>query len=168
MNQARIPAWILSISLAVVAGCSDSSTPAPTTSPTTAPATTASTVPAAQQASAAKSMGLTFPAETRFAFYQRASEQSRMPGPDDAVNLKIELPAASLATFLAQPPLSTAKWSSDHSSMPNLPTSTDWQPSKAHKFRYQQFQLPKGQGLNVLIDDDNAETKVIYLFWFET
>ncbi len=76
--------------------------------------------------------------------------------------------AAALATLLAQPPLSSAKWMSSHPLITDVPKWPEWQPSKVKKFRFEQFQLPKGQALNVLIDDDRDDPKVVYLFWFET
>lgn len=112
-------------------------------------------------------MELTFPPETRFLLYHRASEDGGLPAPDDAVHLKIELPASALASFLAQAPLSSAKWTTTHSLIADVPQWPQWQPSKVQKFRFEQFDLPNGQSLNVLIDDDN-DTKVVYLFWFET
>ena len=113
-------------------------------------------------------MGLTFPLETRFLLYHRASEDGGLPRPDDAVHLKIELPASALACFLAQAPLSSAKWTSSRSLIGDVPKWPQWQPSKIQKFRFEQFQLPKGQTLNALIDDDREGPKVVYLFWFET
>lgn len=113
-------------------------------------------------------MGLSFPPETRFLLYHRASEGGGLPGPDDAVHLKIELPASALASFLAQAPLSSAKWTSSHPLIADMPKWPQWQPSKIQKFRFEQFQLPKGQALNILIDDDHEDPKVIYLVWFET
>lgn len=147
---------ILTLAIATLAGCSGSST-----------STVAPNVTAQQQASAAKSMGLTFPPEARFLLYHRASEDRGLPGPDDAVHLKIELPASAMPGFLAQAPLSSAQWRSSHSLI-DMPKWPQWQPSKIQKFRFEQFQLPKGQALNVLIDDDKDDPKVVYLFWFET
>jgi len=149
--------FLITLAIATVAGCSDSS------SPTVTP-----NVTAAQQASASRSMRLSFPPETRFLLYHRVSEDGGLPAPDDAVHLKIELPASSLAKLLAQAPLSSAKWTSTHPLLPDVPRWPQWQPSRIQKFRFGQFQLPKGQSLNVLIDDDREEPKVFYLFWFET
>jgi hypothetical protein len=50
----------------------------------------------------------------------------------------------------------------------DIPEWPQWQPSTIHKFRFEQFQLPKGQALNVLIDDDKQDPKVVSVFWFET
>jgi|GEM_PF-2763967 len=147
----------ITLAIATVAGCSDGS------SPTVAPNVTAQ-----QQASASRSMGLTFPPETRFLLYHRASEDGGLPGPDDAVHLKIELPASALTNLLAQAPLSSAKWTSSHSQITDMPKWPQWQPSRIQKFRFEQLRLPKGQVLNVLIDDDREDPKVVYLFWFET
>jgi len=148
---------IFTLAVATLAGCSDGSTP-----------TVAPNVTAQQQASAAKSMGLSFLPGTRFLLYHRASEDGGLPGPDDAVHLKIELPASAMANFLAQAPLSSAKWTSSHPLITDMPKWPQWQPSKVQKFRFEQFQLPKGQALNVLIDDEKDDLKVVYLFWFET
>lgn len=148
---------ILTLAIAIVAGCSGGSTP-----------TVAPNVTGQQQASASRSMGLSFPPETRFLLYHRASEDRGLPGPDDAVHLKIELPASAIANFLAQSPLSSAKWTSSHPLITDMPKCPQWQTSNIQKFRFEQFHLPQGQSLNVLIDDDREDPKVIYLFWFET
>ena len=150
---------ILTLATATLVGCSGDS---PTVAPNVTPQ---------QQASASRSMSLSFPPETRFLLYHRVSEDDgpfSLPGPDDAVHLKIELPASSLATFLAQAPLSSAKWTSSLPAITDVPKWPQWQPSRIQKFRFDQFQLPHGQALNVLIDDDREDPKVIYLFWFET
>jgi hypothetical protein len=149
--------FFIILAIVALAGCSDGSTP-----------TVAPNVTAQQQASAARSMGLTFPLETRFVLYHRASEDGWLPGPDDAVHLKIELPASALAGFRAQAPLSSAQWTSRDPQITDMPKWPQWQPSKVQKFRFGQFQLPKGQWLNVLIDDDQDAPKVVYLVWFET
>ena len=148
---------IIALGIAAIAGCSGGS------SPTVAPNVTTQ-----QQASASKSMGLTFPKETHFLLYHRASEDGGLPGSDDAVHLKIELPASALATFLAQEPLSSAKWTSSNALITDVPKWSEWQPSRIKKFRFEQLLLPKAQALNVLIDDEKDGPKVVYLFWFET
>jgi len=114
-------------------------------------------------------MGLSFPPETRFLLYHRASDkQGFLPAPDDAVHLKIELPAPALAALLTQAPLSSANWTDTRPLITDIPDWPEWRPSKIKKFRFEQFELPKGQALNMLIDDDRDDTKVVYLFWFET
>ena len=149
---------IIALLAATLSGCSNSSRPA------APPAVTPQ-----QQASAAKSMGLTFPGDARFLFYHRMSENERfMPAPDDAVYLKIALSPASLDAILKQPPLSSAKWVGKLSNMHDSSDWPAWQPSKVKKFRFQQFDLPSAECLNVMIDDDNDEVKVVYLFWFQT
>jgi hypothetical protein len=138
-------------------GCSGAS------SPTVAP-----NVTARQQESASRSMGLSFPPETRFLLYHRGSDaRSFLPAPDDAVHLKIELPAQALARFLNQSPLSSAKWTSSHP-LTDVPQWPAWQPSKIKKYRCEQFHFPNGQALNVLIDDDRDDPTTVYLVWFET
>ncbi len=139
-------------------GCFGSNTP-----------TVAPHVTAAQQISASTLMGLSFPAETQFLLYHRArDEPSLLPAPDDAVHLKLKLPASAAAKLLAQTPLSSAAWESQHPLIFDQPTWPDWQPSRIRKFRFAQFQLPKAQVLNVLIDDDRDDIKTVYLEWFET
>jgi hypothetical protein len=131
--------------------------------------TVAPNVTAAQQINASKLTGLSFPAETQFLLYYRASDEpSLLPAPDDAVQLKIELPASAAAELLAQAPLSSAAWESHHPLITDQPTWPDWRPSKIRRFRFAQFQLPKAQVLSVLIDDDRDDIKVVYLEWFET
>jgi hypothetical protein len=155
MAQMRL--LILTFVIAAIVGCSDRSTP-----------TIAPNVTAQQQASAARLTGLKFPPGTRFLLYHRMSEEGGFPAPDDALYLKIELQASAMATFLAQVPLSSAKWTSSYPLIGDMPKWPQWQPSRIHKFRFEQFQLPRGQGLNVLIDDDKQDPKIIYVFWFET
>lgn len=133
-------------------------------SPTLAPNVTSQ-----QQSGASASMGLSFPPETKFLLYYRSSETPGfLPAPDDSVFLKIELPAPALRKFLEQAPLSSAKWSGVGSHIYDIPKWPDWQPSKVKKFRSEQFGLPNAQALNVLIDDDREDTKIVYLQWFET
>jgi hypothetical protein len=120
-------------------------------------------VTAAQQADASGSMGLTFPPETRFLFYSRASR-----GPDGAIWLKIELPAKSLPFFLAQPTLAGAPWKNKDAMMSGSDDWSQWQPERIKKYRYSVFELPQAKYLRVLIDEDTADPKVVYLFWHET
>ena len=138
------------LGIVTLAGCSSPPAVAPNVTPQ-------------QQADAGASMGLTFPPETRFLLYHRETG-----GPDDAVSLKIELPAGALSVLLDQTPLPSAKWTNSHSLITDVPNWPEWQPSKIKKFRFEQFQLPKGQFLNVLIDDDQDDRKVVYLYWLET
>lgn len=133
------------------------------TSPTVAPDVTAE-----QQARASRSMGLSFPPQTRFLLYHRAKEgRQPMPMPDDHLHLKIELPASELAGFLAQAPLASAQWSSTDSWIPDMPNWPQWQPSKIQKFRFADFELPGHDGLGVLIDDDQSDPKQVYLLWLD-
>jgi hypothetical protein len=142
---------------ATLAGCSGASVP-----------TLAPNITAQQHTGAGQSMGLSFPPETRFLLYHRQSEQGGLPGPDDAVHLKIELPSSALAAFLDQPPFVSAKWSSSDSRVTDVAKWPEWRPSQVKQFRSEQFKLPNGEAIQVLIDDDQEETKVVYLFWFET
>jgi hypothetical protein len=148
---------ILIFTLVSLAGCSDSS-------PTIAPNVTSQ-----QQASASQSMGLSFPPATKFLLYNRASEQGGfLPAPDDAVHLKVEIPAGAMGQFLAQAPFSSASWTSSRSWITDMPNWSDWQPSTIQNFRSEQFDLPNGEALNVLIDDESQDPKIVYLFWFQT
>ena len=152
------PLILMALTVALLGGCSDDASPA-----------IAPNVTAQQQAIASQSTGLSFPPQTQFLLYHRASDaRGLIPSPDDAVHLKIELPAAALAGFLDQPPLSSADWTSNIHPIADLPKWPGWRPSGISKFRFDQFQLPKGQCLDVLIDDDREDTKVLYVIWFET
>lgn len=122
-----------------------------------------------QQARAAASMGLAFPSTPRFLLYRRALEgPSLMFGPDDAIQLKIELPAAAAAAFLAARPLSEARWDTAVSQVHDVPDWPDWRPSRVRMFRSTQIALPEGEFLNVLVDEDDPEQVTVYLEWFQT
>lgn len=147
-----------SLVAAVAIGCTGTS--GPTVSPH---------VSAAQQSSASASMGLSFPPETRFLLYHRASEKPGLvPAPDDVIHLKIELPPAAAATFLAARPFVDAKWDSRARLISDVPEWREWQPSAVKKSRSSQIALPKGEALNVLVDEDRPEKTIVYLVWFET
>ena len=128
------------------------------TAPTVAPHVTPQ-----QQATAARAMGLTFPPATKFLFYLRESG-----GPDVAILLKVEVPTAAMPGFLASPAFAGTAWSQDDRSVSDVSDWPAWRPSKAVKFRSDQLSLPNAEYLNVLIDDDRPETKVIFLQWFQT
>lgn len=126
-------------------------------------------VTAEQQARASRAMGLAFPPETRFLLYHRLKDNERgVPYPDDAVHLKVEMPASALASFLDQPPLSSATWTAPDRTVRDVAAWPDWQPSGIEAFRAEAFELPQVQGLYALIDDDREDPKVIYLYWFES
>jgi hypothetical protein len=36
------------------------------------------------------------------------------------------------------------------------------------KFRSSQIAFPKGEALEVLVDEDDPDTTIVYLLWFET
>lgn len=147
-----------SLVAAVAIGCMGTS--GPTVSPH---------VSAAQQSSASASMGLSFPPETRFLLYHRASEKPGLvPGPDDTVHLKIELPSAVAAKFLAAHPFSEATWNAGTKRITDVPDWREWQPSTVKTSRSSQIALPKGEALNVLVDEDRPDKTIVYLVWFET
>ena len=147
-----------SLVAAVAIGCMAAS--GPTVSPH---------VSAAQQSSASASMGLSFPPETQFLLYHRASEQPGLvPGPDDTVHLKIELPSAVAAKFLAARPFSEATWNAGAKLIADVPDWREWQPSTVKTSRSSQIALPKGEALNVLVDEDHPDKTIVYLVWFET
>ena len=138
--------------LLVISGCFGAAAP-----------TVAPNVTHQQQATAARAMGLTFPPGTKFFFYLRESG-----GPDDAIFLKVELPAAAMPGFLASPTFTGSEWSQDSRSVSDVADWSAWRPSKAVKFRSGQVSLPNAEYLNVLIDDDRQDAEVIYLQWFQT
>ena len=151
---------IVAFSLIAVVGLGCVGASRPTVSPR---------VSVAQQSSAAASMGFSFPPETQFLLYHRASEElSLLPGPDDTVHLKIELPSAIAAKFLSDRPFSEAKWDMNAKLVHDVADWRDWQPSKVKKSRSSQIALPKGEALNVLVDEDHPEKTIVYLVWFET
>lgn len=122
-----------------------------------------------QQRYAADSMSISFPPETQFLLYYRASDEpSRLPGPDDAVHLKIELPVAAAAKFLSMRPFADADWSTKSSTVHDVPNWKEWSPTSAKTFRSSQIALPKGQALNILVDEDGLNKITMYLVWFET
>lgn len=126
-------------------------------------------VTAAQQHSASESMGISFPPETQFLLYHRETEEpSLLPVPDDCVHLKLQLPSAVASKMLAKAPFDAADWGVNARHVNDVPAWKDWRPSHVTRFRSAQIPLPQAECLNVLIDDDNEETKVVYLIWFET
>lgn len=149
----RVLSYSLMTLALCVCGCG------PSDEPTLAPNVTAS-----QQTDASQSMGLTFPAGTRFLLYHRTD------GLDDAIWLKIELTPNDLASLLSQPVLSAASWSGTQIQAWNadFPECSEWAPSKVKKYRTAQIRLPKAEVLNVLIDDDPDDVKLVYLFWHQT
>jgi len=147
---------VIFLVVASVLGCSGAH------GPTLAPHVTA-----AQQHSASASMGISLPPETQCLLYHRRSEAlSLLPCPDDAVHLKIELPAATAAHFLAQAPFSTASWGGRW--IKDMPGWPQWMPSRAKSVRSTQIQLPNARVLNVLVDEDREDVMVVFLEWFET
>ncbi len=140
----------------ILAGCSGRDVP-----------TVAPNVTAQQQTDAAQSMGLMFPPSTQFLLYHRYTG-----GPDDAIHLKISLPAPALAQFLAQRLLASAQWDSARRFVDDMPSWPQWQPSKASQFRSAQLHVPKAEVLNVLIDDgaagDGGGSVTVYLMWHQT
>lgn len=126
-------------------------------------------VSAAQQSSAAASMGLSFPPETQFLLYHRASEEPALvPGPDDTVHLKIELSSALAARFLTAGPFSDATWDASAKLITDVPGWSEWKPSTVKRPRSSQIALPKGEALNALVDEDDPEKTIVYLVWFQT
>jgi hypothetical protein len=147
-----------SLVAAVALGCMGSS--GPTVSPH---------VSAAQQSSASASMGISFPPETQFLLYHRASEEPALvPGPDDTVHLKIELPSAVAAKLLAAHPFNDARWDASAKLIADVPDWREWKPSTVKKSRSSQIALPRGEALNVLVDEDDPDKAIVYLVWFET
>jgi hypothetical protein len=126
-------------------------------------------ITAARQSSASKAMGISFPPETKFLLYHRASdEESFLPAPDDFVHLKIELPAAVATKLLAEKPFAAAEWDTSLRAVNDSSQWHDWKPEAVKKFRSAQIELPHAQALNVLVDEDDKERTIIFLQWFDT
>lgn len=154
----KVTICLTTVLVTLAGGCSDTQSTgiAPSVSPQ-------------QQASVSQSMGLSFPDAARFLLYRRASESgSRLPAPDDSVHLMIELTPSDLNMFLAQQPFSEASWSTTNRWVSDDSQWAERKPSSVQNYRSEQFQLSNGSALNVLIDDDREDTKVVYLFWIET
>lgn len=143
---------LLTVYGCLIAGCYGET--APSVSPN---------VTAKQRAHASASTGLTFPPGTQFLLYH-----SDLRGPDDAVSLKISLNKADFEAFLGQPAFASAMWRDTYASITDVPGWSQWQPSKVTKYRFEQFELPKAECLSLLIDDDQDDPKVVYLFWHQT
>ena len=122
----------------------------------------------ALQARAAAAMGLTFPPDTRFLVLRRASDGPALFRLDDSIHLKIALSSASAARFLAARPFSDARWDAGTRWVHDEPNWPDWRPSRVQPFRSAQIALPKGEFLDVLVDEDGLEPVIVYLVWFET
>ena len=143
---------------ATAVGCTSSSGPV-----------LAPNVTAAQQRSACESMGFSFPPETQFLLYHRASDEpGLLPAPDDCVHLKVELPSAVVMKMLSEAPFASAKWQATVREVRDVPDWKVWKPSAVKKFRSAQIPLPNAQCLNVLVDEDREERTILYLMWFET
>ena len=153
----KLPLFFLLVAATAV-GCNSSSGPV-----------LAPNVTAAQQRSACESMGFSFPLETQFLLYHRASDEpGLLPAPDDSVHLKVELPSAVAMKMLSEAPFASAKWQATVREVRDVPDWKVWKPSDVKKFRSAQIPLPNAQYLNVLVDEDREERTILYLMWFET
>lgn len=142
---------------AIAVGCSSSHTP-----------TLAPNVTAAQQRSASLSMRISFPQETEFLLYHRASDKpSLLPLPDDVVHLKVALPSVVAEKLLTEPPFASAKWETTVRHVRDSPNWKAWRPSRVKKFRSAEIQLPTLHWLRVSVDEDRKEQTIVYLEYRE-
>lgn len=97
----------------------------------------------------------------------KATEYRWIFSQDGQEFLKLEMPAADLATFLRKSGLDGVLVNTDN---PNRFDSLfgDFLPAPPTKFREGQKSLPDDEWLNVIVDEDSATTAVIYLSWFGT
>lgn len=107
-------------------------------------------------------MGVTFPASTNFLLFHYIDSM------DDAMWLKIELPASDLPAFIAQPVLANAEWSNQSRKVSDMPKVPEWTPSQVQHFRADQIKLPSAEYLNVMIDETDTDKTIIYLMWQQT
>ena len=64
--------------------------------------------------------------------------------------------------------MTSVPWSTSLREVTDNPGCSEWTPSKVRTFRSAQFGWADAKYLNVLIDDDAHDKKIVYLFWFET
>lgn len=84
---------------------------------------------------------------------------------DDALWLKVEMPAANLDAFIMASPFK------DGGLQTNQPyylyNFKEFIPTPPARFRSGQKSLPNVKTLNMLIDDSNPTNAVVYMMWFE-
>lgn len=87
---------------------------------------------------------------------------------DDAMFVKLEIPATDLHLLLNQSVFSNADWDTEFNNIFDMPDIPEWTPSSVQTFRATDLDLPNFKYLKVLIDESSSDVSVIYLMWFET
>lgn len=87
-------------------------------------------------------------------------------GMDDALWLQIRMPTADLEVFLKNSPFSESKLETSNPYILHL--FQEFQSSPPQRYRAGQQTLPNGRVLNLLIDESDAATAVVYLMWHKT
>lgn len=91
---------------------------------------------------------------------------------DDALYLKVSLPAEAFATILTKPPFAGTMISG-----PPVRTELaefvlhyfdDWMPQRPKNFQVCEPNLPNARGMKCVFDYDDPKVTVLYLLWFET
>ncbi len=88
-------------------------------------------------------------------------------GVDVAVWLKIGLPTADLDTMLEGSPFAAVELRDDRWRMPADLDETWWRTHEVRDFRFAEADLRDGSTLSMLIDLDDENTAVVYLFWMD-
>ena len=90
-------------------------------------------------------------------------------GMDDALLVKVALPAGALAAILAEAPFAGTKQSGP-SDFPDatLHYFADWMPRRPDHFQFCEPDLPNARAMKCVFDFDDPQTTMLYLMWFET
>lgn len=149
------PLLVLFVALAALPGCGS---PASTEDPL---------------AISAEAMNLTFPPSTRALGYYHVKDPANrrfeiIPGPDDAIWLKIEMDRKDVDSFLAVSPFAGEPLAETDRGTTGPSDQPWWDADRRGRFRSGQATRPQARYLNILIDMDGGERAVIYLEWYTT
>ncbi len=118
---------------------------------------------AAQLAEFAQHTGIVFPPAATPQLYFETR------GMDDALFLKLTLPADAFPKFIAAAPFAGTKMEGPK----DFPDATlhyfsDWMPRPPKNFQFCEPTLPNARYMKCVFDFDDPKTTTIYLMWFET
>jgi hypothetical protein len=124
--------------------------------------------PVATQSSAvlgkcARIMRVSFPGSTRV-----LNVHDEATGPDAALYLKITLAPADLDKLLGGSPFAGVSLRSDRRFVTDYPALPWWTPEAAVTYRSGQAALSGAEFLDILIQLDQTNERVVYLMWHKT
>jgi hypothetical protein len=148
----------LAVCLATLAqGCSKSSAPVGPRSDVVLRGQTPDVAsPPDSRATIGRELGLTFPPGTRLLGVAR--EQ----GIDDLVELKVEMKAADVESFVAHSAVRPTDFRPGERGLFG-PDQGWWDPNRALRLRSAQANLPKGRFLNIGVADGSGDMAVVYI-----